>query len=44
LARINHTCPGRSGGFVPVSLPLFLVGRSGLDEEELMSFMVSLPA
>jgi hypothetical protein len=45
LARISHTWPGRSGGFGPVSLPLFRADRSGVrfDDEELLSFMVSLP-
>jgi hypothetical protein len=44
LARIDHTCPGRNGGFGPVSLPLFHAGRRGLaiGDEELLSFMVSL--
>ena len=44
LARIDHTCPGRNGGFGPVSLPSFHAGRRGLaiGDEELLSFMVSL--
>jgi len=45
LARINHTCPGRKGGFDPASLPLFHACRRGvaIGDEGLLSFMVSLP-
>jgi len=44
LARIDHTCPRRNGGFGPVSLPLFQAGRRGLAvcDEGLLSFMVGL--
>src|SRR5262245_47132128 len=42
LARIDHTCPGRKGGFGPASLPLFHAGRRGLaiGDEGLLSIMV----
>ena len=45
LARMHHTCPGRSGGFGPVSLPLFHAGRfsPALDDGKLLSFMDDLP-
>jgi len=45
LARMDHTCPGRNGGFGPVSLPLFHAGRRGpaIGNEGLLSFMVSFP-
>ena len=30
MARMDHTCAGRNGGFGPASLPLFQTGRRGL--------------
>jgi hypothetical protein len=44
LARIDHTCPGRNGGFGPVSLPLFHAALRGpaIGDEGLLSFMVGV--
>jgi hypothetical protein len=42
---MDHTCPGRNGGFGPVNLPLFHAGRRGLaiGDEGLPSFVVGVP-
>jgi hypothetical protein len=46
FARMDHTWPGRSGGFGPVSLPLLRAGRgeSAGDDGGLPSFMVDHPS
>jgi len=45
FARMDHTWPGRSGGFGPVSLPLLRAGRGASpgDDGGELSFMVGLP-